>query len=64
MAVIGLCVDKPLFYSAILLTILYAMKDKGKLPLFCGNGERVNPIYAPHPRDDVAFRKVSTVRGY
>ena len=22
-------------------------KGKGKLPLFCGNGERVNPIYAP-----------------
>ena len=21
-------------------------KGKGKLPLFCGNGERVNPIYA------------------
>ena len=24
-------------------------KGKGKLPIFCGNGERVNPVYARHP---------------
>ena len=26
--------------------VITTKKGKGKLPLFCGNGERVNPIYA------------------
>ena len=26
--------------------LITTKKGKGKLPLFCGNGERVNPIYA------------------
>ena len=28
------------------LVITNKKKGRGKLPLFCGNGERVNPIYA------------------
>ena len=26
--------------------VIITKKGKGKLQLFCGNGERVNPIYA------------------
>ena len=28
--------------------LITTKKDKGKLSLFCGNGERVIPIYARH----------------